>query len=128
MNSLEILFPEGKAITLNKKDYTIHRIKVQHLAFVTDEAVKIFSQFQKKDITQLVLENINTILDILPKITQITKKELNELDIDELIKLVACVLEVNVDFFIKRVLPAIREMALINWANPAEIQSVTGST
>lgn len=89
----------------------VSQIKVKQLPEFAAAVKAIFpsgiADFDKINITDLVLNSTTEIINIVKICSGVSKQELDELQIDDLIILAGKVAEVNVDFFMKRVLPSL---------------------
>lgn len=89
----------------------ITQIKVKQLPDFVLAIKSIFPKgivnFDEVNITELVLSSTQQIIDIVKICSGVSKEELDALEIDDLIILAGKVAEVNVDFFMKRVLPSL---------------------
>lgn len=63
------------------------------------------------DMVKMAMDDVDTLIDIVALGTRIPTVELGELGADDLISLGGAVIEVNIDFFIVRVLPMIKAVS-----------------
>lgn len=89
----------------------ITQIKVKQLPEFAAAIKSIFPKgiinFDEVNITELVLNSTEQIINLVKVCSGISKEELDSLEIDDLVILAGKVAEVNVDFFMKRVLPSL---------------------
>lgn len=109
-NELAILTPVGVEVTAGGETIMVTPIKVKELnAFLAAIQPVLGDLTQKEiDVMALMLKSPDSVI----KATAIGCRKpldwVDELDIDELARLALAVIEVNTDFFIRKVLPAVQ--------------------
>lgn len=115
---LETLFPLGKQLTIRDVNLTIKPFRFGELSRVFKAADPIFSSLftalkqgnnQIEMITTIVAESNDSIVDLIQISTKQPREWIEQLDIDEGVELFMSVLEVNGDFFVRRVLPGLND-------------------
>ena len=115
---LETLFPLGKQLTIRDVNLTIKPFRFGELSRVLKAADPIFSSLftalkqgnnQIEMITTIVAESNDSIVDLIQISTKQPREWIEQLDIDEGVELFMSVLEVNGDFFVRRVLPGLND-------------------
>lgn len=119
-NQLEILFPTGKEVTIRNAVYCIKPFKLGQIPKVLkaiNPIVGVFAGLAQKNtnmlevITSILAEGGDNILDLIVLATNSPAEFVkNEMELDEGIELLTAVIEVNSDFFIKKVLPKMTEV------------------
>lgn len=113
-NQLEILFPTGKEITIRELVYIIKPFKLGQIPKVLksiNPIINLFGQLVGQErnklevITGILTNGGENILELIGLATNQPMEWVNDLELDEGIELLTGILEVNSDFFIKRVLP-----------------------
>lgn len=128
-NELEVLLPEKVIRRVANEDVEIHRIKVKQLNLVMKSAAPFYHRLsamkkeleaQKRkllkgeltsvetptlDLYGLVCEYGDSLVDIIAILTDKPLAWVEELDLEETAILFEAIIEVNLDFFIQRVLP-----------------------
>jgi len=108
-NELAVLTPTGVQVAAGGETLTVTPIKVKELNAFLAAIQPVLDDLIKKeiDVMALVLKSPDSVI----KATAIGCRKpvdwVGELDIDELARLALAVIEVNTDFFIRKVLPAV---------------------
>lgn len=105
---LSAVIPEQKPLTIAGKDVAIRQIKIGQLPAVL-RAVQPLTHMLKQD-GPFDLENMfmlyaDDCLTLLQALSGRTRAWVDELEVDDAIKLFSALLEANLDFFVLRVLP-----------------------
>jgi hypothetical protein len=108
------LFPQGKEIQVGGKRITIKPIgfgKFPKVLKILDGLkVPEGAETNSKVLFDIVKDNADAMLDLCALGSGLDRKDLEDLPMDEGLELVQAILEVNVDFFAKTLLPKITEM------------------
>lgn len=115
MDELEVMFPQGKTLSINDANLTIKPFKFGELSKVmklTDGILgSLMGASQGKDLALVFRTVIGDHGDKVAELMALSSKQsvewINELDVDQAIELFAAIVEVNADFFIRRVLPKV---------------------
>lgn len=112
-NELEELQPIGKVVQVQAEILTITPIRVKELAAFTKAVAPMLATIQEADInslmTILLMNHTEAIIRAVAIGIRRDPDFVSNLGVDELVALGEAVLEVNVDFFIQRVLPALQQ-------------------
>lgn len=114
---LEKMIPAKTEIEIRGETIHIPHVKVGMLPAViqaTSPFLPIFTKapggkaaVKKVNFLNLVMDHTTDVVDLVSVVLGREKDWVNDLDLDELITIVAAIVEVNLDFFIQRVLPSV---------------------
>ena len=114
---LSDVLPVFKTVIVGGTEVEIRHVKVGKVSAITEiigPLIPLFTQagglkggFSAPNIASLVMTHTKDVVRLVSIVTDKPEKWVNELDIDELITLVTDIVEVNLDFFIQRVLPSV---------------------
>lgn len=116
------VIPETIVVTVKGQDVEVRQIKVGQLTKVMRIAYPFYDKLralkdaaQKNggtslDLYQLVFEHGDSVLEIVALLTGKDKAWVEDMDVDELVALFSAIVEVNLDFFIQRVLPSLSKL------------------
>lgn len=104
--------PQSNEVELSTGlNVVITQIKVKQLPEFAAAVKSIFPKgvvnFDEINIVELVLSSTEQVINLVKVCSGLSKQELDALEIDDLVILAGKVAEVNVDFFMKRVLPSL---------------------
>jgi len=124
-NEVALLFPQGKAVTIKGEEMMIKpfgfgkfpQVLALMKGFKPPAEGTTASAF---NIGQLLVDNADAVMDLVVLATGKKKEWFDDMGMDEGVDLLKTILEVNADFFVKRLQP--RTMAAI-----AELQSSLGA-
>jgi hypothetical protein len=115
-NDLEVLLPQGKQVTVQNANITITPFKFGELPRVF-KAIDPISNVLFKSlssggnqanlITTIMSEGGDNILDLMAIGSRKPREWVDTLEMDEGVELLGAILEVNVSFFVQKVLPQI---------------------
>jgi len=129
-DQLEVLFPTGKELTIAGETFNITPFKAGQLPKVfkavepiSGHIVAAFAAHTNPTsaIIGLLASGGENILDIAAIGARKPRAWVDELETDQLLELVAAVLEVNVSFFVQKVLPSLTNSI-------SKVSEVTGQT
>lgn len=110
------MIPLPRTLTIKGEDVPIGFIKVGKLTAVI-EAIKPFAYLLPKagdnpaaqpiDFTSLVLNHTDDVIHLASLLTGKPKSWVEDLDVAELVDIFSAIVEINLDFFIHRVLPSV---------------------
>lgn len=108
-SDLTKIIPESNIVVAGGKNIEIKTMKVKQLS-ATIKAIQPFAaafkaQRDSFDAAEIVMSHTDSVVDLVVILTGETKEFVEELGIDELVILFTKVVEVNLDFFIQKVLP-----------------------
>lgn len=110
----EILFPQGKVVVVDGTEITVSRMKLHQIikgtGLLSGVFDIVFQLFQTENINpKLIMELFNTDGDNMLEFISIAigqdRKFVNELELDNAIDILVAILEVNMDFFVSKVMP-----------------------
>ncbi len=110
----EILFPQGKVVLVDGKEITISRMKLHQiikgtglLSGVFDIVFQLFQteKMNPKLIIELFTTDGDNMLEFISIAIGQDRKFVNELELDDAIDILVAILEVNMDFFVSKVMP-----------------------
>lgn len=112
-NELEQLQPQSVVVKVRAEAVIVTPILVKELAAFTKAVASMLQTIQEADpdnlMTILLMSHTEAIIRAIAIGIRRDMDFVNNLDIDDLVKLGNAVLEVNIDFFIQRVLPALQQ-------------------
>lgn len=108
-SDLTKIIPETNIVVAGGKNIEIKTMKVKQLS-ATIKAIQPFAaafkaQRDSFDAAEIVMSHTDSVVDLVVILTGETKEFVEELGIDELVILFTKLVEVNLDFFIQKVLP-----------------------
>lgn len=108
-SDLTKIIPESNIVVAGGKNIEIKTMKVKQLS-ATIKAIQPFAaafkaQRDSFDAAEIVMSHTDSVVDLVVILTGETKEFVEELGIDELVILFTKLVEVNLDFFIQKVLP-----------------------
>ena len=108
-SDLDKIIPQTNEVTVGGKTIEIKTMKVKQLS-ATIKAIQPFAAAFKAgqgqvDMADIVMNNTDNVVDLVHILTGESKEFIEELGIDELIIVFTRLVEVNLDFFIQKVLP-----------------------
>lgn len=111
LQDLEKMIAAPVLHTFGGKQIELKTLKVKQLPAVLKIVRPFIHLFSDKsnpvDIAGVLLDNTESAISLVSALTGEPEAWLGELDIDEMVLLFTAVVEVNVDFFIKRVFPSL---------------------
>lgn len=112
----------------------IKKLRVKQIRQVMEIIRPVAAQVNVKsikeaDVLALVSEHTDTVLNLVSVLSEMDKDKFEELAVDDLVTITTKVLEVNLDFFIKNVLPKFSEVlsSLTNAVTGIPTPGQTGS-
>lgn len=108
-SDLTKIIPESNIVVAGGKNIEIKTMKVKQLS-ATIKAIQPFAaafkaQRDSFDAAEIVMSHTDSVVDLVVILTGETKEFVEELGIDELVIIFTKLVEVNLDFFIQKVLP-----------------------
>ena len=79
------------------------------------------------DLLGIVMEYFNPVADTVAILVEKDREWVDDLDIDEMVRLLEVVIEVNVDFFIQKVLPSLSRLVK-ELGGVMKVPNLTGQT
>jgi hypothetical protein len=120
---IELLFPQGKTITLKGKEHIIKPfgfgkfpkllrllkgIKVDYAPKSLEETIEVAKEIAKTSvIMDIITDNSDRVVEVCELATNQKKEFFDDLPPDEAVMLLHAIIEVNTDFFIKRLQPQV---------------------
>lgn len=96
------------------KSRPVPRIKVKHLNKVMSIIRPFANSLNKSGTTDgrdqiigLILEHSDGVVDLLALLFEVDRSQVEEADLDTMVEATSAVLEVNLDFFVQKVLPSL---------------------
>lgn len=112
-NELDQLQPEGAVVKVGDETIIVTPIRVKELTAFTKAVAPILETIKEVELENLMIillmNHTETIIRAVAIGIRRDMDFVNKLDIDDLVALGNAVLEVNIDFFILRVLPALKQ-------------------
>lgn len=140
MSDLDVIVPEPVFVTIKGEQVEIKRIvvgqltKVMRLSAPFYEEVKTIREQSVKDGTDFnldvygsVVRHGDAVVEVIGILTNKPTEWVEGLEIDELVSLFTALLEVNMDFFIQRLLPSLSGLAAKLY-EPIPMPAQAGST
>lgn len=108
-SDLDKIIPQPNIVTVGGKSIEVKTMKVKQLS-ATIKAIQPFAAAFKAgqgqvDMSDIVMNNTDNVVDLVSILTGESKEFVEDLGIDELIIVFTRLVEVNLDFFIQKVLP-----------------------
>lgn len=120
MSDLDIIFPNGMELELGGQKITVKKFKfgqlpkvMKAIKTIAEPVITTIAQGGQPDLAAFMEIGADVSGDLMQLMADSIGKPLSfieDLDPDEGIKLIGAFLEVNADFFIKRVLPEMKDM------------------
>ena len=117
-DQLEVLFPTGKEITLSGRQFVIKPFTFGQLPKVLKAVKKSTKMIEEQGISTsnvnseavltILSESGTDLIDLLSEIMAVEKDFIEGLQVDEAIILITSFIEVNSDFFSKKVAPVLQ--------------------
>ncbi|SFM67288.1 DUF6631 family protein [Nitrosomonas communis] len=128
-NELAVLTPTGVEVTAGGEAIVITPIKVKELNAFLAAIQPVLGDLIKKeiDVMALVLKSPEAVIKATAIGCRKSVDWINELGIDELAKLALAMIEVNTDFFVQKVLPAV-QTGMQNLTAKLDGQNLTSSS
>lgn len=110
----EILFPAGKQLKIGEEEITVSRMKLHQiikstglLSGIFDLAYQLFqdNDLNIKSIMELFSTDGDNMLEFISIAIAKDRKFVNELELDDAVNVLTAILEVNMDFFVSKVMP-----------------------
>lgn len=116
MKELKDIFPTGSKIKLGEQEVEVKDFAVSHIPHIMEVAARVQSHLdQTKDIGKTVVkvlaEDFDGILKAVELSTDLELDFLKKLNTEALIFIASEVVEVNLDFFMKKIKPRIENLA-----------------
>lgn len=116
MKELKDIFPKGSKIKLGEQEVEVKDFAVKDIPEIMEVAARVQAHLEvQKDIGKTVVkvlaEDFDGILKAINISTGLENDFLNSLNTDALVFLATEVLEVNLDFFMKKIKPRIEGLA-----------------
>lgn len=111
VKQIEQLFPSGKEVTLKGKVFNIKPFgfgkfpKVLKLLKDMKDVASTDATLASVDVPTLVMENADVVVEFAILATGEKKEFFDDLPLDEAVELLQAIIEVNADFFVKRLQP-----------------------
>lgn len=104
-DDLNTFFPEIRTETIGGRDIKVPNLKVRQLAAFGRAADPFMPLILTGDYLAVVTHHTDSVCEAVSIATGVETDWLGDLDPDEMLRLVAAVFEVNLDFFAQRLLP-----------------------
>lgn len=107
-SEFDVIAPKAVTISIAGEDVAISPIRVKQLPSFTRAVSPLISNIIQGDSPAvLVATNADDVIAAVSAASNLSVEAIGELEVDDLIKLAGAVIEVNLDFFIRRVLPQV---------------------
>lgn len=107
MKTLEKIVPTPIRIDVADERLSLTPIKTRELPAMMRAIAPILAEIQGGDILGALAKNADSIVDAVSIGSRKPREWVDELDLDDLVAVAGAVLEVNVDFFVRAVLPGL---------------------
>lgn len=107
MQTLEKIAPTPLRLDVAGERISILPIKTRELPPMMKAVAPILGEIQKGDILGALAANADSLVAAVSIGSRKDRAWVDELDLDDLVALAGAVLEVNADFFVRRVLPGL---------------------
>lgn len=128
-DDLAAVIPEPKSLSIAGEDVTITQIKIGRLPHVL-RAVQPLTHMLKQDgpfdLKAMFMLYADDCLTLLAALSGRERGWIDDLEIDDAIRLLAALLEINLDFFVQRVLPLLPDMLATMRDKTGELQAIAG--
>lgn len=116
-DKLAVMFPQGKSLSIQDTNLTIKPFKFGELpkVFKAIEPISstLFSALQGSNqfemIAGMIANGGDSVIDLMVIGSRQPRDWIEQLDLDEGIELLTSIVEVNADFFIRKVLPGLND-------------------
>ncbi len=105
MKTLEKIVPTPVRIDIADERLSLTPIKTRELPAMMRAIAPILAEIQKGDILGALATNADSMVDAVSIGSRKPREWVDELDLDDLVAVAGAVLEVNADFFVRRVMP-----------------------
>lgn len=120
-NDLSVLIPEPVVVLVKGESITVKQMKMKQLPKIMKvvapyyDSLKLTKEKAMKsggelDLIGIVMTYIEPVSDTVAILVEKDREWVDDLDIDEMVRLLELVIEVNVDFFIQKVLPSLSRL------------------
>lgn len=112
-DALGKIFPSPEAFVVNGEEITVHKIKMKDVPRVMGAVRPILPYFHASDkpkmdlLMEALTENYEHVVQLIALLVGKDPEWVMELDLDDAVDVFARSLEVNLDFFIQRILPSL---------------------
>lgn len=108
MTDLATLIPQPVTVTAGGREVAVTPIKVRELpAFAAAVEPLLQAVSSGADVSALLMRDAESLIKAVAIGARLERAFVDDLELDELLTLAAAVLEVNADFFVRRVAPAL---------------------
>ena len=112
-DDLNKIIPTPVFVEVAGEKVQIRTIKVKYLSLVLKEIqpfASVFKQSQENvDLIQVAMDHIDNVIVLVATLVEKPQEWVEELEIDELVSVFTKLVEVNIDFFIRKVIPSLSE-------------------
>lgn len=137
-DDLSKMIPANPTITVGAEQVTIKNLKVGKLTQVV-AAIQPFAHLLPKpgnnptshpiDYFELVINHTDSVIDFTALILDKDPEWVKDLDVDQLVDILSAIVEVNLDFFIQKVLPSVsRAMVKLGSGFSAKARALSGQS
>ena len=120
MSDLDIVFPQGKKLEIGGTEVTVKQFTLGQIPKVmramrkaAQPMIDMYNKDEKPDLTTAIEVFADTgedLIELMADCIKMPQSFVNELDPDDGLKLITAFFEVNADFFIKKVLPEVKNL------------------
>lgn len=107
MKTLEKIVPTPIRIDVADERLSLTPIKTRELPAMMRAIAPILAEIQGGDVLGALAKNADSMVDAVSIGSRKPREWVDELDLDDLVAVAGAVLEVNVDFFVRAVLPGL---------------------
>lgn len=113
MDDIETMLPQPMEIEIGGEAVSISPLKVRQLPGVLRRLRGLWRHFdgESPDVVEMLAENADDLIGAISVAVEKPRQWIEDLELNEIVRLVSAVIEVNADFFNRAVLPEIRKAA-----------------
>ncbi len=117
MSELETIFYEQKIIKTRSGDFKVGPFNIGQISKIKGQAIELIKfiinnqkQLKPEDYITLIIQHTDEIVDLVSISTSSDKEKICSLLPDDLLNIIATIVEENTDFFMKSLLPEITKI------------------
>jgi hypothetical protein len=138
MSDLSVLIPDPVVVMVKDESITVRQMKMKQLPKIMKVVAPYYGKLKESqekakkdkgelDLLGIVMEYFDPVADTVAILVEKDREWVDDLDIDEMVRLLEVVIEVNVDFFIQKVLPSLPRLVK-ELGGVMKVPNLTGQT
>jgi hypothetical protein len=138
MSDLSVLIPDPVVVMVKDESITVRQMKMKQLPKIMKVVAPYYGKLKESqekakkdkgelDLLGIVMEYFDPVADTVAILVEKDREWVDDLDIDEMVRLLEVVIEVNVDFFIQKVLPSLSRLVK-ELGGVMKVPNLTGQT